>query len=135
MFGGGLAGAGVYRNVSIRADVTCGYMEAARRYAATDFVRCGHGGGASRLVALQIPARSPLMNDGLTESHAPSRRRRKSRLRLVIVVLAIAAAGAGFGWYRYQAGKAAEGEYIFAAVTTGDLEDLVSSTGTLQPRD
>ena len=42
------------------------------------------------------------------------------------------------GWYavhKYRARGAAAGEYIFATVERGDIEDLVTATGSLQPRD
>ena len=45
---------------------------------------------------------------------------------------------AGATWYgvhAYRAKAAKEGEYLFAPVQTGDIEDLVTATGTLEPRD
>jgi membrane fusion protein, macrolide-specific efflux system len=54
------------------------------------------------------------------------------------VLAALALLVLGGGWYvvsKYRTGKAAEGDYIFAKVENGDIEDLVTATGSLQPRD
>jgi len=54
------------------------------------------------------------------------------------VIVAILVVLAGLGWFTvHQLHKraAAQGSYIFAAVEKGDIEDLVTATGTLQPRD
>jgi macrolide-specific efflux system membrane fusion protein len=75
------------------------------------------------------------MNAGQNESATPNRRRHRSRWPVIVALLVLAAAGGSYGWYRYQASKAAESEYLYATVTTGSIEDLVTSTGTLQPRD
>ncbi len=47
----------------------------------------------------------------------------------------VAAGGGWYSWHTYKANKAKEGEYMFAQVTRGDIEDLVTATGTLEPRD
>src|SRR5690606_37354043 len=41
----------------------------------------------------------------------------------------------GFGVYKFKGAGGAESEYIYAGVQVGDIEDLVTATGTLQPRD
>jgi macrolide-specific efflux system membrane fusion protein len=75
------------------------------------------------------------MNDS-TANPAGRSRKHKGRRRALIAAVVVAAAGTWYGVHAYRANKAAkEGEYIFAAVERGDIEDLVSSTGTLQPRD
>ena len=51
------------------------------------------------------------------------------------VVVVLAAAGTWYGVHAYRAKAAAEGGYQFATIEFGDIEDLVSATGTLQPRD
>jgi len=51
------------------------------------------------------------------------------------VAVVVAAAGSWYGVQKYRAKAAAEGEYLYAPIETGDIEDLVSATGTLQPRD
>lgn len=50
-------------------------------------------------------------------------------LALVLVALA------WFGLDRYRAARQTEGDYIYAKVERGDIEDLVTATGSLQPRD
>src|SRR4051812_2814994 len=72
------------------------------------------------------------MNDS---SNSSSRRRRPPRIALFagLAIVLIAA-----GWYavhKYRAKAAAKGDYIFATVEHGDIEDLVTATGSLQPRD
>ena len=50
--------------------------------------------------------------------------------RIAIIVLILALAGAG-GWYAYSDAKTPTAQYRFVKVETGDLESIVSSTGTL----
>ncbi|MET0281338.1 MAG: efflux RND transporter periplasmic adaptor subunit, partial [Steroidobacteraceae bacterium] len=62
---------------------------------------------------------------------------RRSPLRTAIIG-ALAVLGAAVLWYgvhKYRSRNADSGEYIFATVQRGDIEDLVTATGTLQPRD
>lgn len=61
----------------------------------------------------------------------PARRRWPIWLALV----AGCALAAWFGWTRYLAPADPLAEYQFAVVSRGDIEDLVTATGTLQPRD
>jgi macrolide-specific efflux system membrane fusion protein len=68
-------------------------------------------------------------------STASNPRRRKSRSGLIFATVVIVAAGGWYGVHKYLNKGDDEGGYLFAEVTTGDIEDLVTSTGTLQPRD
>jgi macrolide-specific efflux system membrane fusion protein len=72
----------------------------------------------------------------MNEVNAPVvRRRRPWRLALVALVgLAVLGAG-GYSWYRWGPGAKTESAYITATVQRGDIEDQVSATGSLQPRD
>jgi macrolide-specific efflux system membrane fusion protein len=72
-----------------------------------------------------------------TTSPVPGRRRKSSgRRRAILFAVVVAAAGGGwYGWHTYSSKAAAEGEYLFDAVDRGDIEDLVASTGALQPRE
>ncbi|MES2534195.1 MAG: efflux RND transporter periplasmic adaptor subunit [Pseudomonadota bacterium] len=65
-------------------------------------------------------------------------RRPARRLRLTsyaVLALVILAAAGWFGWRQWVASNARGPDYIFANVLRVDLEDLVSATGSLQPRD
>ncbi|WP_430407611.1 efflux RND transporter periplasmic adaptor subunit [Hydrogenophaga sp.] len=75
-------------------------------------------------------------SNDMNEVNAPVvRRRRPWRLALVALVgLAVLGAG-GYGWYRWGPGAKTESAYITATVQRGDIEDQVSATGSLQPRD
>ena len=54
---------------------------------------------------------------------------------LVIATLLLAGGGGWYLWHKHKLSAAAAGEYIFAKVERGDIEDLVTATGALQPRD
>jgi len=54
---------------------------------------------------------------------------------LVIAALVLIAGGGWYAWHRHKLQTNAEGEYIFATVERGNIEDLVTATGALQPRD
>jgi membrane fusion protein, macrolide-specific efflux system len=66
---------------------------------------------------------------------ARPRRRRRTRWALATLVLAIAAAGAYLAWSQWIAPAGPDGQFATAVVQRGDLEDVVTATGTLQPRD
>jgi macrolide-specific efflux system membrane fusion protein len=71
-------------------------------------------------------------------NQAPSSAVRKpSPWQLALIVLvALAAAGGGWlAWVQYGPGNKTESAYITATVQRGDIEDQVSATGSLQPRD
>jgi len=73
------------------------------------------------------------MNDS-TQSTS-GRRRKNKRVRNTVIAAIVVLAGAswyGVHWYRAKAAK--EGEYITAPVEVGNIEDLVTATGTLEPR-
>jgi macrolide-specific efflux system membrane fusion protein len=77
----------------------------------------------------------------MTEGAAPSvrtRRRKKHSSLLWMGVIALLAAIAGGGWYGWKtwyATDATRERVATATVQRGDLEDAVTATGTLQPRD
>lgn len=63
--------------------------------------------------------------------------RKRSRWQLALIVLvALAVAGGGWlAWVQYGPGNKTESAFITATVQRGDIEDQVSATGSLQPRD
>lgn len=69
----------------------------------------------------------------MNERSTSSRRPRFSRGRVAIAV--VAAGLIGFGAWKYFGASTDEGEYTFATVRMGNIEDLVTATGTLEPRD
>ncbi|MGH8697518.1 MAG: efflux RND transporter periplasmic adaptor subunit [Burkholderiales bacterium] len=62
-------------------------------------------------------------------------RARYARLALLAALGAALALGGYYAWRTWLAGGNAGGEYLIAVVQRGDVEDTVSATGTLQPRD
>jgi membrane fusion protein, macrolide-specific efflux system len=78
---------------------------------------------------------SPLMNDSSNAPHARRRKSKRSRNAIIAGAVVLVAGATWFGVHAYRAKAAKEGEYLFAPVQTGDIEDLVTATGTLEPRD
>lgn len=68
---------------------------------------------------------------------APSRRPPPSRKAPVLIVagLALAIAAGWFGWQKFASKGDPTAGLQFATVQRGDIEDVVTATGTLQPRD
>ncbi len=64
-----------------------------------------------------------------------SARRRALRSGLALLAAASLAVGGYWGWSTWSAGKAAAPELVTAPVQRGTIEDAVTATGTLQPRD
>ncbi|MGE0348592.1 MAG: efflux RND transporter periplasmic adaptor subunit [Hydrogenophaga sp.] len=62
-------------------------------------------------------------------------RRSLWRLALLALVGLAVLGGSGYAWYRWGPGARTESAYITATVQRGDIEDQVSATGSLQPRD
>jgi len=62
-------------------------------------------------------------------------RRRGLRVGLILVVLGFAVSGAWLAWPHLIGHKDPLAAYQFSVVQRGDVEDLVTATGTLQPRD
>ena len=74
------------------------------------------------------------------QTATPTRSRRKpkrSALRraVALLVLAALAGGGWYGWRTWYAPDATRERVVTAIVQRGDLEDAVTATGTLQPRD
>jgi macrolide-specific efflux system membrane fusion protein len=65
---------------------------------------------------------------------APAKRRRR-RIAVALACLALFGAGGYFVWAKYLSKSDELSRYQFATVTRGDIEDVVTATGTLQPRD
>jgi macrolide-specific efflux system membrane fusion protein len=61
------------------------------------------------------------------------RRLRRSRTGLVLAVVGLGLVG--FGAWKVLSGGDDQDEYLYAPVEVGDIEDLVTATGTLEPRD
>ncbi|MBN9407990.1 MAG: efflux RND transporter periplasmic adaptor subunit [Burkholderiales bacterium] len=76
------------------------------------------------------------MTERSTKPPTPSSiiRRRLTRAGLAIVALGVLGAGSWYAWKIWGAAPAGD-QYIFASIQRGDIEDLVSATGSLQPRD
>ncbi len=78
------------------------------------------------------------MSDVNQEGRKPTaaQRRRPRRLAWIALIGLAVLAGAGYAWYyRLGPGAKTESAYITATVQRGDIEDQVSATGSLQPRD
>ena len=63
---------------------------------------------------------------------------RKSRARRTAIALAVAlslGAGSYYGWSAWNGAGSSSAQYATAVVQRGDLEDSVTATGILQPRD
>lgn len=63
------------------------------------------------------------------------RKRRRTRAALAALALAIVAAAGYLAWSKWLASADPATQYATAVVQRGDLEDVVTATGTLQPRD
>lgn len=71
-------------------------------------------------------------------NQAPSsavRKRSPWQLALIVLVALAVAGGGWLAWVQYGPGNKTETAYITATVQRGDIEDQVSATGSLQPRD
>ena len=64
-----------------------------------------------------------------------TRRRRIWRLAAALLGLAVLAGGGYYAWQKMAGAEAKNGGAVVATVQRGDIEDLVTATGTLQPRD
>jgi macrolide-specific efflux system membrane fusion protein len=64
-----------------------------------------------------------------------TRRKRRARLALAVFALALLAAGGYLAWSQWIAPAESAAQLATAVVQRGDLEDVVTATGTLQPRD
>lgn len=65
----------------------------------------------------------------------PSRHAGYSRAWLLIVLFALAGGGAWLGWSTYLRPADPATAYQYAQASRGDIEHVVTATGTLQPRD
>lgn len=69
-------------------------------------------------------------------SSVPSWRRWLSNRYLAGLLALIVLVAAGLlGWQKLRGGQDPRERYLLATVQRGDIEDLVTATGTLQPRD
>jgi len=66
---------------------------------------------------------------------AHSRTARLGMLALVFIALALLAGGAYYAWRTWFAAGDPANNLLTAVVTRGDIEDTVTATGTLQPKD
>ncbi len=70
-----------------------------------------------------------------TPAAARPARQRLGRWALLVFALALAAAGGYAAWSAWFAPADPAAQYATASAQRGDLEDVVTATGTLQPRD
>ncbi len=75
------------------------------------------------------------MNNDARDGAAMSRRSSFFRLSAIAVGTAAVAGGGYFTWAKTWGAKDKQPDYVFGTVQRGDIEDLVSGTGSLQPRD
>lgn len=68
-----------------------------------------------------------------TASTAP--RTRRTPIIVATILLALAAGGGYLAWQHLRGGASPAEQYQLVAVQRADVEDLVTATGTLQPRD
>ncbi|ENO90754.1 efflux RND transporter periplasmic adaptor subunit, partial [Thauera linaloolentis] len=66
---------------------------------------------------------------------SPTNKNRALRTSLAVLVLALAGTGAWLAWPHLSGRNDPNAAYQFATVQRGDVEDVVTATGTLQPRD
>ncbi|QTQ32506.1 RND efflux system, membrane fusion protein [Aromatoleum bremense] len=66
---------------------------------------------------------------------APSPKRRWRRVAIALLSLALLGAGGYFAWSKYLAKPDEASGYQFTSISRGDIEDVVTATGMLQPRD
>ena len=64
-----------------------------------------------------------------------SRRSRPARIAIALAVTLAIAGGSYYGWTAWQGDGGGTAQYSTALVQKGDLEDTVTATGILQPRD
>lgn len=69
--------------------------------------------------------------------HTSSRKQARPRWtrRVLLILIPLLLAGGWYAWPRLFAKKDGLAAYQFSAVQRGDIEDVVTATGTLQPRD
>lgn len=80
-----------------------------------------------------MPVKKPT---DMNEVKTPVARRRSPwRWALIALVSLAVLGGSGYAWVRWGPGAKTESAYITATVQRGDIEDQVSATGSLQPRD
>ena len=80
------------------------------------------------------PQSKHLPDENMTSAPA-SKLRRLRRAVIALVTLGVLGAGSWFAWTTYFSPPDESTRYQFATVTRGDIEDVVTATGTLQPRD
>jgi len=70
-------------------------------------------------------------------NETPSRKQRRPRWprRALLILVPLLLAGGWYAWPQFFGKQDALAAYQFATVERGDIEDVVTATGTLQPRD
>jgi membrane fusion protein, macrolide-specific efflux system len=77
----------------------------------------------------------PAPTSAIDTPAGPGPGRRWLRLSLGVAAVAVLAVGAWQAWRLWGGGAPPAEQHILATVQRGDIEDLVSATGALQPRD
>lgn len=69
-----------------------------------------------------------------SRGRAPAPPHRKAPRWVILLIVLALLTGGGWAWQAWREASAKESAYITAAIQRGDIEDLVSATGSLQPR-
>ncbi len=76
-----------------------------------------------------------LMVGSVKPTHVSTGARRLARPLVLAACVLIVGGGGYYAWQKWFAQSAASGAVLTAVVTRGDLEDTITATGTLQPKD
>lgn len=79
---------------------------------------------------------TPTDNPAITTNNVPAPAKRgKTRLVLLLVMVLLLSAGGYYGWRTWFSADDSAKNVLTAVVIKGDLEDVITATGTLQPKE
>jgi macrolide-specific efflux system membrane fusion protein len=84
---------------------------------------------------VEVPVDINSKSKASATSPAPTRISRLARPALVLAACALLAGGGYYAWQTWFGDDSSAGAILTAAATRGNLEDTVTATGTLQPKD
>ena len=84
---------------------------------------------------IEAPAKTQTEVPAAKPGSVPARKPRWARLTLVLAACAILAGGGYYAWQTWFAQDGSTNSFLTAVATRGNLEDTVTATGTLQPKE